>query len=420
MVWGFLREGVGKSFLTVTKPEATARSSQDKAAPAPPCSVPSASHRHGKAAPSARQSPRRAGLGGPAGAGQCLGERGRRAGLCAHGDQAGAVTKGGRVSGDLRKTSNEAGQRAWSGGPEARPCRPLAPPLLWGPGRSSPFGKRPGRWQAGWPGPGLSLWDTRTGWGLPPGPQARLLPTLAMVSLPWPHWLSSAAPLHSHVAGLPLPRTPSPLSGLAEPCSPLKTHPCAAWPPASPRLRGGGAPGEPGPVSPQTERLTAEQIEEYKGVFEMFDEEGNGAVKTDELERLMSLMGINPTKSELASMAKDVDRDKKGFFNCDSFLALMGVYWEKAQNQESELRAAFRIFDKEGKGYIDWDTLKYVLTNAGEPLSELEAERMMQEADKDGDGTIDYEGEWEMGPGSPAAGSGQAAYLSLCSQSSWP
>lgn len=43
----------------------------------------------------------------------------------------------------------------------------------------------------------------------------------------------------------------------------------------------------------------------------MFDEEGNGEVKTGELERLMSLLGINPTKSELASMAKDVDRDSE-------------------------------------------------------------------------------------------------------------
>lgn len=36
----------------------------------------------------------------------------------------------------------------------------------------------------------------------------------------------------------------------------------------------------------------------------------------------------------------------------------MGIYHEKAQNQEGELRAAFRVFDKESKGYIDWNTLK--------------------------------------------------------------
>lgn len=82
-------------------------------------------------------------------------------------------------------------------------------------------------------------------------------------------------------------------------------------PPTFLGLRGRGGPGEAGPVSLQTERLTAEQIKEYKGVFEMFDEEGNGEVKTGELERLMSLLGINPTKSELASMAKDVDRDSE-------------------------------------------------------------------------------------------------------------
>lgn len=40
-----------------------------------------------------------------------------------------------------------------------------------------------------------------------------------------------------------------------------------------------------------------------------------------------------------------------------------------------------------------WGPCRYVLMNAGEPLNEVEAEQMMKEADKDGDGTIDYEGE---------------------------
>lgn len=66
----------------------------------------------------------------------------------------------------------------------------------------------------------------------------------------------------------------------------------------------------------QASKLTQQQITEYKGVFEMFDEEGNGDVKTQELERLMSLMGINPTKRELSQMAKDVDKD--GEYTCIS------------------------------------------------------------------------------------------------------
>ncbi|KAG7280573.1 hypothetical protein CRUP_028299 [Coryphaenoides rupestris] len=90
----------------------------------------------------------------------------------------------------------------------------------------------------------------------------------------------------------------------------------------------------------------------------MFDEEGNGEVKTLELERLMSLMGINPTKRELSQMAKDVDQKGKGTFNNDSFLGLMALYHERTKNQDSELRDAFKVFDKDAQGYIEWNTLK--------------------------------------------------------------
>ncbi|KAM6947907.1 LOW QUALITY PROTEIN: calglandulin-like [Lycodopsis pacificus] len=129
-------------------------------------------------------------------------------------------------------------------------------------------------------------------------------------------------------------------------------------------------------------------VTEYKGVFEIFDKE-NGDVKTQELERLMRLMGINPTK-DLSQMTKDVDNNGKGMFNCDSFLGLMGLYHERTKNQDAELRAAFKVFDKQGINI--YPTLnKYVLMNAAEPLNETEAEQMMKEADKDGGGTINYE-----------------------------
>ncbi|XP_076870093.1 uncharacterized protein C3orf18 homolog isoform X4 [Brachyhypopomus gauderio] len=79
----------------------------------------------------------------------------------------------------------------------------------------------------------------------------------------------------------------------------------------------------------------------------------------------------------------------KDTFNCNSFLGLMALYHERTKNQDTELRAAFKVFDAESKSYIDWNTLMYVLMNAGEPLNEEEAVQMMKETDKDG--TIDYE-----------------------------
>ncbi|XP_063330566.1 calmodulin-like protein 6 [Pelmatolapia mariae] len=105
-------------------------------------------------------------------------------------------------------------------------------------------------------------------------------------------------------------------------------------------------------------KLSQVQIKKYNVIFEMFDEEGNGDVKAQELERMMSLIGINPTKTELIQMGKDVDKEDKRVFNCETFLGLMVLYHERTKNQDSELRAAFRVFDKEGKRYIDWNTLK--------------------------------------------------------------
>lgn len=50
------------------------------------------------------------------------------------------------------------------------------------------------------------------------------------------------------------------------------------------------------------------------------------------------------------------------------------------------------MFDKDGNGYITAAELRFVMTNLGEKMTDEEVDEMVKEADKDGDGQIDYEG----------------------------
>ena len=62
-------------------------------------------------------------------------------------------------------------------------------------------------------------------------------------------------------------------------------------------------------------------------------------------------------------------------------------------NGEDEIREAFRVFDKDGNGFISAAELRHVMTNLGEKLTDEEVDEMIREADIDGDGQVNYEGE---------------------------
>ncbi len=60
-------------------------------------------------------------------------------------------------------------------------------------------------------------------------------------------------------------------------------------------------------------------------------------------------------------------------------------------DREEEIRQAFKVFDKDGNGYITSEELAQVMANLGERLTAGELREMMKEADTNGDGRIDYE-----------------------------
>merc|ERR1712226_284091 len=136
------------------------------------------------------------------------------------------------------------------------------------------------------------------------------------------------------------------------------------------------------------EQLTEEQIAEFKEAFSLFDKDGDGTITTKELGTVMRSLGQNPTEAELH--ARWMDADGNGTIDFPEFLTMMARKM-KYTDSEEEIRAAFRVFDKDGNGFISAAELRHVMTNLGEKLTDEEVDEMIREADVDGDGQINYE-----------------------------
>ena len=64
----------------------------------------------------------------------------------------------------------------------------------------------------------------------------------------------------------------------------------------------------------------------------------------------------------------------------------------KDADSEEEIKEAFRVFDKDGNGFISAAELRHVITNLEEKLTDEEVDEMIREADIDGDGQVNYDG----------------------------
>jgi len=135
--------------------------------------------------------------------------------------------------------------------------------------------------------------------------------------------------------------------------------------------------------------LAQETLEEYKEAFNLFDRNGDGSITTGELGTVMRALGQNPTEAELADMINSIDTDGNGVITFIEFVKLM-VSKSRNADSEEELMEAFKVFDRNGDGYVNAAELRHVLTHIGEKLDEDEVDDLLREADVDGEGQIKY------------------------------
>merc|ERR1712226_1151361 len=117
---------------------------------------------------------------------------------------------------------------------------------------------------------------------------------------------------------------------------------------------------------------------------------GDGTISTAELGTVMRSLGQNPTAAELQDMINEVDADGSGTIDFPEFLSLQARKMKDTDTEE-ELIEAFKVFDRDGSGFISAADLRHIMTNLGEKLTDEEVDEMIREADIDGDGQINYE-----------------------------
>lgn len=82
-----------------------------------------------------------------------------------------------------------------------------------------------------------------------------------------------------------------------------------------------------------------------------------------------------------------------GTIDFPEFLRMMSNQTEDFDH-ETEIRETFRMFDKDGDGFITAGELRYMFANMGQKLSDEEINEMIMDADVDGDGRINYAGRY--------------------------
>ncbi|KAG8469626.1 hypothetical protein KFE25_006081 [Diacronema lutheri] len=134
---------------------------------------------------------------------------------------------------------------------------------------------------------------------------------------------------------------------------------------------------------------------EIKSKFALFDKDARGHCDVREVGTIVRALGACPSELELRDMITEVEEEEPtGFIRFEKFERMMTrVLMENqfARDPEEKLLAAFRAIDTEGKGHIEAEKLRELLTSKGEKFTVEEIDDMLSFAADTETGLVHYE-----------------------------
>jgi len=139
--------------------------------------------------------------------------------------------------------------------------------------------------------------------------------------------------------------------------------------------------------------FSADQMEDYREAFGLFDRVGDSKVAFNQIADIMRALGQNPTNKEVKLILGNPTDDDMNSKRVDfeGFLPMLQTIVNSPNKGTlDDYVEGLRVFDKEGNGTVMGAELRIVLSTLGEKMTEAEIDALMT-GQEDENGCINYE-----------------------------
>ncbi|KAG8382966.1 hypothetical protein BUALT_Bualt05G0134900 [Buddleja alternifolia] len=138
-------------------------------------------------------------------------------------------------------------------------------------------------------------------------------------------------------------------------------------------------------------KLQSDQLKQLKDIFNRFDMDRDGSLTQLELAALLRSLGLKPSGDQIHVMLAKIDVNGNGSIEFEELVeAILPDINEQVLINQDQLMEVFRVFDRDGNGYITAAELAGQMAKMGHPLTYRELSETMREADTNGDGVISF------------------------------
>ncbi|KAL7413195.1 calcium/calmodulin-dependent protein phosphatase [Mrakia frigida] len=141
----------------------------------------------------------------------------------------------------------------------------------------------------------------------------------------------------------------------------------------------------------RSSNFSAQELQRLKKRFMKLDRDGNGSIDKEEFLQIPQIAN-NPLASRMIAI---FDEDGGGTVDFQEFVGGLSAFSSKGAREE-KLRFAFKVYDMDRDGFISNGELFLVLkmmvgSNLKDQQLQQIVDKTIMEADKDGDGKINFE-----------------------------